>query len=35
MSLVLQALSSTKATREEREELRRLLDAMEEQQGCQ
>ena len=29
MSLVLQALSSTKATREEREELRRLLDQME------
>jgi predicted transcriptional regulator len=29
MSLVLQALSSTKATKEEREEVRRLLDQME------
>lgn len=35
MSLVMQALSSTKATREEREELRRLLDQMEERQDCQ
>jgi predicted transcriptional regulator len=29
LSLVLQALSANKATREEREEIRRLLDEME------
>ena len=32
MSLVLQALSSSRATKEERDEVRRLLDQMEEKQ---